>query len=240
MSNPAVITLDNASSKKGKFKRFVIEDNIGESMHLHIDNMRVDFTIDEFLEFSQMIRESLEDLDILKGYGINDFDESFLKNCTSHLKNLVDIKIEKIKISDLKCIHRYNPIKDLFLTKLVSVEKTSVYKYLRGIDKSFENYPQYNYFNSNNLRRLEDLKESLKKQYPQDNKYIILFNGQNIVMDGQHRVAVLADIYGLDTEIEVMRFCFEGKKHLYRSFVSNSYTSLYWLTKKIYYRYFKK
>ena len=36
MSNPAVITLSNASSRKGKFKRFVIEDNIGESIHLHM------------------------------------------------------------------------------------------------------------------------------------------------------------------------------------------------------------
>ena len=68
MSNPAVITLANASSRKGKFKRFVIEDNIGESMHLHIDNMRVDFTIKEFLEFSQMIRESLTELNLLGKY----------------------------------------------------------------------------------------------------------------------------------------------------------------------------
>lgn len=240
MSNPAVITLDNASSKKGKFKRFVVEDNIGESMHLHIDNMRVDFTIDEFLEFSQMVRESLEDLDVLKGYSVSDFDESFLKNCSSHLKNLVDIKIEKVKISDLKCIHRFSPIRDLYLTKLVRVENISAYKYLQGIDKSFENYPQYNYFNSSNIQRLENLKESIKQQYPKDGKYVIVFNGQNIVMDGQHRIAVLADIYGLDTDIEVMRFYFKGNKHLYKSFVSNAYKSLYWFAKKVYYRYFKK
>ncbi len=49
MSNPAVITLANSTSRKGKFKRFVVEDNIGESVHLHIDNMRIDFTINEFL-----------------------------------------------------------------------------------------------------------------------------------------------------------------------------------------------
>lgn len=240
MSNPAVITLDNASSKKGKFKRFVIEDNIGESMHLHIDNMRVDFTIDEFLEFSRMVRQSLEDLDILNGYDINDFDESFLKKCSKYLNNLVNIKIEKIKISDLKCIHRFNPIKDLYLTKLVKIEDTSAYRYLKGVDKSFEMYPQYNYFKNDNIQRLESLKESLKKQYPLNNKYIILFNGQNIVMDGQHRIAILADIYGLDTDIEIMRFYFKGNKHFYRSFISNSYKSLYWFAEKIYYRHFKR
>ena len=58
MSNPAVIVLDEVKkSKKSVFKRFVLEDNIGEAIHLHVDNMRIDFTIDEFLEFSSMIRE---------------------------------------------------------------------------------------------------------------------------------------------------------------------------------------
>ena len=91
MSNPAVIILDAADSKKGKFKRFVIEDNLGEAIHLHIDNMRVDFTIQEFFQFSQLIRVALEDLDLLKGYEVTDFDESFLKNCSTYLDRFVDI-----------------------------------------------------------------------------------------------------------------------------------------------------
>jgi hypothetical protein len=240
VSNPAVITLDSVNSKKGQFKRFVVEDNIGESLHLHIDNMRVDFTVNEFLEFSIMIRKSLKDLDIFYGYDINDFDESFLKNCAPYLHNLYDIEIEKIKISDLKCINRYKFYKDLYLTSLVKVENTSAYKYLKNTDNSFLDYPQYNYFNINNAERLKLLKGSIQEKYPKDNKYIILFNGQNIIMDGQHRVAILADIYGIDKEIDILRFYFKGKKHHYKLSVSNIYKSLYWLAKKVYYRFFKK
>ena len=60
MSNPAVITLSNASSRKVSLK-ICDRDNIGESIHLHIDSMRFDFTINEYLEFSRVVRQSLKD-----------------------------------------------------------------------------------------------------------------------------------------------------------------------------------
>ena len=97
MSNPGVITLANANSKKGKFQRFVIEDNIGESIHLHIDNMRVDFTVEEFLEFSKIIRKSLLDLNFIDGLNIDNFDEHFLMECSSYLPKLQSTEIEEVK-----------------------------------------------------------------------------------------------------------------------------------------------
>ena len=237
MSNPAVLTLDNVKKSEGSLNRFTIEDNIGESLHIHVDNMRIDLSVDEFLTFSRMIRESLEEINILCGYSINTFDEAFLRNCSAFLPQLYDIKIETVKISNLKCIYRFNVIKDLFLTKLISVKESPVYKYLKGIDNSFEHYPQYNYFNCDNVSRIKNLQESLNKNYPVDNKYIILFNDRNIIKDGQHRVAVLADTYGLDAEIEVMRFYFNGKKHIYRSLISNIRKSLLWILKRIYHKF---
>ena len=240
MSNPAVIILDSESNKYGKFKRFVIEDNIGEAIHLHIDNLRFDFKINEFIEFASLVRESLNELNIFKGYNVSDFDENFLKNCKKHLKNLNNIKIEKIKISDVKCIHRIHLKKGLYLTKVVRVEETTAYKYLKGTSDSFVSYPQSNYINDTNIKRLSELKLSINLGYPMGSKYIILFNGQNIVMDGQHRIAVLADTYGLDAEIEIMRFYFTGTKHYYNHKISNAYKILYWAAKKIYYRYIKK
>ena len=48
MSNPGVIVLHSANCRGTNFKRFQVEDNIGESIHIHVDNMRFDFTIEEF------------------------------------------------------------------------------------------------------------------------------------------------------------------------------------------------
>lgn len=239
MSNPGVIVLEDVISKNKKFKRFTIEDNIGEAIHLHIDDHRIDFSIDEFLKFSKIIRKSLIELNLLKGFSINEFDVNFLRDISIYLDDLIDIKIEKIKISKLKCIHRFKFFKNLYLTKLVNVNGTAVYKYLKGTCKSFINYPQYNQFNKNNIERLEELKKSIKKNYAKNNEYIILFNGQNIVRDGQHRVSLLADIYGLETKIDVMRFYFKGKKHIYKPFSNNVIRTLYWFIKIMYNNVFK-
>jgi len=235
MSNPAVITLANISSRTGKFKRFVIEDNIGESIHLHIDNIRIDFSINEFLEFSNMVRKSLSEMNLLCGYPLENFDEYFLMECADCLPKLKSIEIEEIKLSKLKCILHSDYKGDLSFFKIVPVSATPAYKYLKGNKEEFLNYRQYNYFNTNNEKRLLQTLHSIKtKGYPYNNEYIILFNRQNIIRDGQHRAAVLAHLYGLDYRAKIMRFHFDGKSHLIKINRSNFKIRLRWFINKIY------
>ena len=237
MSNPGVITLVNASSKKGKFRRFVIEDNIGESIHLHIDNMRIDFTVEEFLEFSKMTKKSLTELNFIEGHSIESFDEHFLMKCSAYLLKLKSITIEEIKLSNLRFIIHRQYKKDLTLLKLTNIAKTPCYEFLKGKSKEFLNYKQYNYFGMNNEKRLLELVKSVKENgYPYLNKHILLFNGQNIVRDGQHRAAVLAYLYGLDYKIKIMRFNFSGNSHKFNLNKNNFQMFSLWFAKKIYRR----
>ncbi len=215
MSNPAVIILDNADFINGKFKRFQLEDNIGESIHLHIDNIRVDFTVTEFLEFASLIENSLEELDFLCGYKLSDFDIHFLKKCADYLTDLKEITIEKIKLSELKCIVYSDHKKNKIPYSICSIEETPVYKYLQGDRSIFKSYNQFNYFGVDNEKRLNEIIDSIRiNKYPFNDQYIILFDNQNYIRDGQHRAAALAYLFGADTEIEVMRFKFNGTKHL--------------------------
>ncbi|MDD3084044.1 MAG: hypothetical protein PHP82_03405 [Candidatus ainarchaeum sp.] len=221
MSNPGVILLDELKNKKS-FQRFQIEDNIGEGIHIHVNNFRFDLTIKEFLEFSKTIRQSLNALDILKGYSINNFDPYFLKSCSPFLKDLIDIKIEKIKLSKLKFIVHSNYFGRLNFSKVKLVSEIPAYYFLKGEKKYFLDYSQYNYFNQGNEKRLIRALNVIKKnKYPYKKQYIILFNDQNYVRDGQHRAAILAHLYGKDKEIEVMRFYFSGKKHVFHPVISN-------------------
>ena len=238
MSNPAVIVLDNASDKKSKFKRFVVEDNIGESLHLHVNEMRFDFTVDDYLVFASLAREALGGLDFLCGYSVENFDESFLKDCAKFIANLESIEIETKTLRDLKCIHRYVAFGGLHLTRLVKVVDTAAYRFLKGQDDSFISYPQFNHVNENNEDRLRSIVESVKECYPKDDRYIVLFDGEDVIRDGQHRAAALADIYGLDFEVEVMRFHFKGRPPKVRTHLTNVYKIGYWLLRKIYHRYF--
>lgn len=237
MSNPGVITLVDSSSKKGKFKRFVLEDNIGEAIHLHVDNMRVDFTIEEFLEFSKVIKKSLIELDFLGGYSVESFDEHFMMNCSNYLSNLQSICIEEIKLSSLKfIIHKQYP-RGLTLLKITDVAEIPSYRYLKGKSKDFLNYKQYNYFGIKNEKRLLDIVKSIKENgYPHLDKHISLFNGENIVRDGQHRAAVLAYLYGLNHKIKVMRFNYSNNDHKVNVYRNNFKTSTLWLARKIYRR----
>lgn len=229
MSNPGVKTLAKSNSKK----RFVIEDNIGESIHIHIDNIRMDFTIDKFLLFSQLIKKSLNELNILENYNINQFDLHFLKEISNFLDNLLEIKIEKIQLQDILCIS-HSDFKGLKFDKVIKLDKTPAFKYLQNKDDSFLDYEQFNYLNLGNEERIKLLNKSIKDNgYPFKDEYIILFNGQNIIRDGQHRAAVLANLYGLNHEILVQRFFFKGKKHIYKYRRRNLKNIVIWGLRKI-------
>jgi hypothetical protein len=229
MSNPAVITLANSTSRKGKFKRFVVEDNIGESVHLHIDNMRIDFTINEFLEFSKMTRTALQELDIFPGYSIDDFDEHFLMEIGSQLPNLESIKIEEVKLSELRCIVSKSYKRGLVINYLLPIQKTPVYRYLTGDTNDYENYKHYNYFGVDNHSRINLILKSIQDhKYPYKNKYIILTNGQDIIRDGQHRAAVLYHLHGEDYKVKIMRFSFKGSSHYMRIKSANVLRIIKW------------
>ncbi|MCU7835162.1 MAG: hypothetical protein KZQ83_07880 [gamma proteobacterium symbiont of Taylorina sp.] len=235
MSNPAVITLDDESSRIGRFKRFVLEDNIGESIHLHIDNMRVDFTINEFLEFSDIIRSSLLELDILKGFSLNHFDESFLKDCAPLLSSLDKIEIEEIELSSLRCVIRTELKYGLNQVSLATIADSPAYQYLEGNKQELLKYHQFNYLSLDNEQRLLQLLSSIKeKKYPYNNQYIVLFNGQNIIRDGQHRAAILAHLYGLNYKINIVRFYFHGRKHQINIYKSNLKNITLWSATKIF------
>ena len=128
--------------------------------------------------------------------------------------------------------------------KLVPVSNIPAYKYLQGDKKEFLKYGQFNYFGMNNEKRLNETLESIKEnKYPFEDKYIVLFNGQNIIRDGQHRAAILAHLYGLDATIKVMRFNFDGNSHFIKINENNFKVSLKWFARKVYRkikRYIKK
>ena len=237
MSNPAVITLASLTGRNNTFKRFQVEDNIGESIHLHIDNIRMDFSVNEFLGFSDKVRKSLAELNLFYGYDINDFDSRFLHECGNLLYGLSKISIEDVSLSDLRFIVRKKVYKDIETYRVVSVDKTPAFCYLNGDRQDFVTYNQFNYFGVNNKDRLLNLLRSIKdNNYPHEKQYVILFNGQNIVRDGQHRAAILAHLYGIEAHIKVMRFHFDGNRHIFKKNTNNFKSLAKWILKKVHSR----
>lgn len=211
MSNPGVVTLFN--SKSSKIKRFTVEDNLGESIHIHLDNIRVDFTINEFIEFSDAISDSLKKINILHDFNVSDFDINFLNEITTLIPHIKSIDIVRRKLSSFKCIVR----DENNYVRLVNIKDSPAYLYLTGDKQTFEKYNQVNYLGDSNITRLDKISQSIKKHgYPRDNKHVIIFKDQpHLIRDGQHRASVLASIHGLNYEIEVMVFSFRKTVKVY-------------------------
>jgi hypothetical protein len=42
--------------------KLVVEDNVGESIHVHIHNVRLEFTINDYLRFAECVKIAQEQL----------------------------------------------------------------------------------------------------------------------------------------------------------------------------------
>lgn len=207
MSNPAVIMLTNSPTKSGG--RFKVEDNIGESIHIHYDNFRIDLTINEFLSFSELIEKSLISLINNSTFNLNNFDPSFLHDIYYMLIDLKETSFDKILVSDL-IVSR----KGLFgVPKWAPLNQSRVYRAIKGDTSENDNYLQDNFFNQSNHERVMNINNIIRTHgYPFKNEYIILFNDQYHIRDGQHRASAILDIMG-DIEIKVLRINFKNKKY---------------------------
>ena len=157
---------------------------------------------------------------------------------SNNFPNLLSITKEKIKLSKLRCVVNFNYHKGggVLIKKLLPVHKTPVYKYLNGDRDVYKNYHHYNYYGVTNEKRINNVVNSVKENgYPYKEQYVILSNGQNIVRDGQHRVAALFSLYGGEFEIEVLRFKFKGRSHFVRVFPQNLVRILKWILRNVYF-----
>ena len=214
MSNPAVITLAEMKSAIAGFNRLQIEDNIGEAIHLHLGPFRLDLTIKEFLALADNMRSSLDATGRFAPYAVSQFDPLFLSECGPLLEHLTDITIEEQYIDDLRCIVYLSQRFGFY--RFLPVTKTPAYRFLEGYDHSFLKYEQSSYHGMKNHERLLALENEIKKNnYPREGRHIILFGGQNLVRDGQHRLAILRHLRG-NIKIPVMVFWFSRQTTLPR------------------------
>jgi hypothetical protein len=95
VSNPGVIYLVEKRLSDGT--GFRVEDNLGESIHLHYSRFRVDLSIKQFLYLAKTIEESVNILLSQTGFRLEDYDINFLSEISNCLPDLE--KIERAVVS---------------------------------------------------------------------------------------------------------------------------------------------
>ncbi len=219
MSNPAVTTLckTNVSGLP-----LWMDDNIGESIHLHIGDVRVDLTDKEFTQMYSDICDAINGLIDVEGFDCHKINPVFMEDMLwKNILHLKEVKIEKVELKKLLCP---------FYGKYVELPNSRAVRALNGDTKDNDDNRRSHHIGQTSSERLLSLFESVKKNgYPYNNEYIILYGDDFVIQDGQHRAACLWNQLG-DVSVPVMRLYFDNYVN-YKDLKPFKRTRMYYLIK---------
>ena len=199
MSNPGVIKL--AREWIGRHLVW-LDDNIGESIHFHIDEWRIDFTIKDFMRFCDELEGMVYELIGQPEIRHENWDIRFIHQISPCLKNLKEIRNETIQLGSITLSDDSG--------MLVELKDGALVRALEGkIDLNETEFRKSNYYGETNETRMVNCMEFVKKHgYPYKDGYIAVAEENNQILDGWHRASCLYYLYG-DIEIEVKKFIFD-------------------------------
>ncbi|WP_027206061.1 hypothetical protein [Butyrivibrio fibrisolvens] len=212
MSNPGVILLASLEQMVDFPYRFDIEDNIGEAIHIHYKDIRLDLTIKEFEAFAEEVAKLFTKMIDNDSFDLSYFDENNLVMLAPLLIDLDHIEKAEINLDDIMvdCIEDgkevYRPL-----------SSSRVIKALNGDFEDDDNRKQENYFDfathrkMTNAERLEyNLQNIKEKGYPTDDCLISVWGENNHIIDGQHRAGCLYYLNG-NMRVPVRKLFFNDK-----------------------------
>ena len=202
MSNPAVTKLRKLRIAGSKIW---LDDNIGEAIHLHIDDIRIDFCYKEFAVFCDDLCLAVNELVNVYGFDCKYIDPQYFEFMLwKNILELEAVKIEKVSLNKLLC-----PADDGSLKPL---SESRIKKAIEGDRAENSIVRPSDHIGQTSQNRVDEVFSSVKEfGYPYNNQFIILYNDDMIIQDGQHRAASLLKLYG-DIEVPVMRLFFSNYK----------------------------
>jgi len=210
------------ASQKIDGVRLDIEDNIGESIHLHYKNMRFDFTVHDFLTFSEgckkaqtQLVEYLANKDHSSEKNIEvGIDATFAKSC--EVNGLKFKEIITVSLNDIYCTnlidgqyHYKNISESIIFTALSKKDKKLYDNYIDSFGKAFNTNPNYSW------EKFMELMNSIKSLGYDERcliatKYVTGGNKTRQIIDGQHRACILYYLYK-DMKIKAAHFVKEAE-----------------------------
>ena len=186
MSNPGVIKL--VETNIGTL-RLWIDDNIGESIHIHLGELRIDLTINEFKQLCMELREILTSMVGKNNFDANNYDARFMYENAERLLKIKSITIEEV---ELEWLQVYDDKGVCFLKDCLRV------KALEGaVDINESKNRESNFIMQTNQNRLNDNLKFVKENgYPYEDNYIVATKDKRVILDGWHRAACLYHLYG--------------------------------------------
>ncbi|MCR4651620.1 MAG: hypothetical protein K5662_07660 [Lachnospiraceae bacterium] len=199
MSNPGVIKL---ASEKIYNHNVWLDDNIGESIHLHIDDWRFDFSINSFEIFTRELTNVINNLVSLEDFDVNKWDIRFVHQLSPYIKYISKINKEECYLSKLNVLND-NGI-------MINLTECSRVKALQGtININDTKNRASNWINETNESRLTNCLEYIKEHgYEMSDNCITVVGRNNLIIDGWHRASCLYYLNG-DIKLPVKKIYFK-------------------------------
>lgn len=201
MSNPAVVFLSNIQINNIHFR---IEDNLGESIHLHYGNFRISLSIEEFIKFADAVEESVEKILLFKMAPLAKLDKEALKpEWSSNYKKIQDVFETTMALDELYMKESY--VNCRRIKRIIPLRESGYIKLLSGKNDDIEYYEQSGLYEPSRSEKAEAIKTIIMSEgYPFDNKKILV-DQDGYILDGIKRASCLYYLFGGDTEISVIQ-----------------------------------
>ena len=143
MSNPGVLSLASLAPVGADY-RFEIEDNIGEAIHIHYKDIRLDLTMDEFYKLAEQVPKMINAVVDVEDFSCLDYDAVNLVGLAACLLDLIKVTEDELYLEDL-LVDTYD---DNGKEILAPLPKSRVYKALMGNSSENDVRKQVNYYNA--------------------------------------------------------------------------------------------
>lgn len=190
MSNPAVFRL-NKSNIRGNV--ISIEDNIGESIHIHMGLVRFDLTTDELHNITKTLLSVLNEQVAIEGFDLSDQNEYFLERIALGIPYIESVEEDYITPNSLRYLYE-NDKGDIVEDYVIN---TPLYKFYCGSADIINDYE---------IKRdiWETKEETLERVRTRRNNDVYV-NERNLVLDGYKSVCAGLAMGDLPKKIKVKR-----------------------------------
>lgn len=187
----------NVDFKIEQMDEFLVE-KINASIFLIIRETKIELTLNDLDKLADEIYGYFETKYPIN-YNYRDFDPIFVSLFLyEYIGKIKEIKFDNVYIDDFKLLRKNSDP--------VSLDFSESYKALISNDNRQIYTPfKSNHIIDNDYDRLNVSLNGIKKyKYPAFNKYIILYNDEPFIRDGQHRASVIKYLYG-NIKVDVLR-----------------------------------
>jgi len=215
MSNPGIIPLFLDRNGFGRITYIQIEDNLGESIHIHLNDFRFVLTLKEFEDLARIFNEALLSLDPNIECLVHNPKFLYLAYNYYNYDNLA-IKFQSVRLDKLKFIRRSTFLRFYYNITFVDIYKTPHFKYLSNGDEEFLGYFQHNSFGISNKARINGVQNYLASGGFLSGKYSLVTFGNNLLIrDGMHTASSIAALYGRNVEVEIVQIINKNIKNYF-------------------------